>query len=108
MRNNKNINFISFLLVMLSVSSCHNVPAWKVDMFERPAGNKEYPLMYIEGWKDGCESGADASANHLFKWKYEFKQNWKLLNNKQYMSGWEDAYNHCRQYILQHNQKTMN
>ena len=102
------ILFPAVIIGSMFVMSCHNVPAWKIDMFERPPGNKEYPDMYLKGWKDGCESGADASANHLFKWKYRFKQDWRLLENQYYMNGWDDAYTHCRHYILQHNLKSLN
>ena len=96
------------VISILLLSSCHNVPVWKTDIFERPPGTKEYPPLYIKGWQDGCESGADASANHLFKWKYKFKQDWKLLDNQYYVNGWEDAYQHCRLYVLQHNLKSLN
>ncbi|MCH2037212.1 MAG: hypothetical protein MK137_01290, partial [Rickettsiales bacterium] len=103
------INEVCKVIILSSlISSCHNVPAWKVGIFERPPGDKEYPEMYLKGWQDGCESGADASANYLFKWKYKFRQDWQLLDNKLYVNGWEDAYNHCRLYVLQHNLKTLN
>ena len=89
--------------LMIALTGCHNVPAWKYKMFERPEGNKPYPPMYIKGWQDGCESGADASANHLYKFKYKFRQDWQLLNDAEYVNGWDNAYNHCRKYVLQYN-----
>jgi hypothetical protein len=92
---------------VLSLTACQNVPAWKYGMFERPEGNKNYPPVYISGWKDGCESGAEASANHLYRFKYKFRQDWKMLNDQIYVSGWENAYNHCRKYVLQHNLRKM-
>tara|TARA_B100001564_G_scaffold347324_1_gene347956 strand:+ start:126 stop:449 length:324 start_codon:yes stop_codon:yes gene_type:complete len=91
------------LLALLVLSGCHNVPMWKYDMFKRPYGNKPYPAEYIQGWQDGCESGAEASATHFYRLKYEFRQDWSMLNNTLYVSGWESAYNHCRKYVLQHN-----
>ena len=98
------------LLIILSLSilsACHNVPMWKYSMFERPVGNGNYPPLYIKGWQDGCESGAQASANHLYRFKYKFTQDWKLLNNPMYMNGWDRAYSHCRKYVLQHNLRSM-
>lgn len=93
----------SIILISITVSACHNVPMWHYKMFERPAGNRPYPEMYIKGWQDGCESGAEASANHFYRFIYEFKQDWQLLENRMYINGWENAYNHCRKYVLQHN-----
>ncbi len=98
---------ILFILILsitsFSLSACHNVPMWKYSMFERPSGNQPYPPLYIKGWKDGCESGADASANYFYKTQYQFKQDWRLLSEPYYVRGWEDSYNHCRKYVLQHN-----
>jgi len=91
------------ITLLLTITACENVPAWKYSMFERPQGNKIYPKEYLKGWKDGCESGAEASANNLYRFKYQFRQDWKMLNNKIYVNGWENAYNHCRKYVLQHN-----
>jgi hypothetical protein len=90
-------------ICLMNITACENVPMWKYDMFKRPAGNSPYPPMYIKGWQDGCESGAQASANYLYRLKYKFKQDWELLDNREYMTGWDNAYNHCRKYLLQHN-----
>ena len=46
---------------------------------------------------------AQASSNYFYRAKYEFKQDWRLLNNPTYINGWEDSYNQCRKYILQNN-----
>jgi hypothetical protein len=103
-RNMKSLKKICLILTLLSsLSACHNVPAWQYGMFKRPAGNHSYSPVYIKGWQDGCESGAQASATYLYRLRYNFKQDWQLLNNNYYVNGWEAAYNHCRKYILQHN-----
>lgn len=98
---------ILYVILSLGLSACQNVPVWKYSMFERPEGGGNYPPLYLEGWQDGCESGADASANHLYKFKYSFRQKWQLLNNAAYVNGWENAYSHCRKYVLQHNLRKM-
>jgi hypothetical protein len=72
-------------------------------MFQKPVGSRHNSPIYVKGWQDGCESGADASANHLYRFAYEFRQDWSLLNNPEYVQAWEKAYNHCRKYVLQHN-----
>ncbi len=88
---------------IFSLSACNNVPVWKYSMFKRPSNNNYYPPLYLKGWQDGCESGAQASSNYFYRAKYEFKQDWRLLNNPTYINGWEDSYNQCRKYILQNN-----
>jgi hypothetical protein len=91
------------IICSFTLSACQNVPVWKYGMFDGPSGNRPYPPMYKAGWKDGCESGAEASANYFYRSKYKFRQNWQLLGNNVYMSGWENAYEQCRKYVLQHN-----
>lgn len=90
-------------MMVLVLAGCHNVPLYRYDMFEKPPGDKEYSANYVLGWKDGCESGAQASANHLYRFVYKFKQDWRMLSDAQYSIGWEDSYNYCRKYVLAHN-----
>lgn len=90
-------------LCLLTLSACHNAPVWQYNMFKQPNGKGNYPPIYVKGWQDGCESGAEASATHFYRAFYQFKQDWSLLNDPYYVRGWENAYNHCRKYILQHN-----
>jgi hypothetical protein len=94
---------ILLIICTLGLTACQNAPLWKYSMFERPAGNKPYPPMYLNGWRDGCESGAQASGNYLYRLKYKFRQDWTLLNDEEYVNGWENAYDQCRKYVLQHN-----
>lgn len=99
-------NIFLAIIVLVTVTSCQNVPVWKYSMFDRPAGNYNYPPLYLSGWRDGCESGAQASANHFYRMKYQFKQDWQLISNQVYRTGWDNAYNQCRKYVLQHNMNT--
>lgn len=91
------------LSLLIPLAACHNVPVWKYSMFKGPQGNQAYAPLYIKGWQDGCESGAEASSSYLYRLRYSFKQDWQLLNDPYYVNGWEAAYNQCRKYILQHN-----
>jgi hypothetical protein len=97
------------LPLIIALSGCssiipgHNVPIWKYKLFKRPPDNQDYPPLYITGWQHGCESGAEASANYLYRLKYKFKQDWSLLGNTYYVRGWEDSYNYCRKYVLRQN-----
>jgi len=94
------------LSILILCTACHNIPLWKYDIFERPEGNGVYPEMYLTGWKDGCESGANASSNRLYRMRYKFKQDWELMSEGEYVKGWEDSYNFCRKYILQYNTRS--
>lgn len=100
--------FSLLALLLIFLTSCQNAPVWQYGMFKRPPGNNTYSDTYIKGWQDGCESGAQASANYLYRWKYKYKQDWQMLTNREYMSGWDAAYSHCRKYIHQHNMQYLN
>lgn len=102
----KTIKTLTLIITLIAISACHNVPLWKYDMFDRPPGNKEYPKKYIMGWQDGCESGAKTSANHIYRIAYDLRHNWKLALDQEYATGWDQAFNECRKYVLQHNAKT--
>ncbi len=95
-----------FYFLLSFLCACHNVPVWKYSMFEKPYGNGQYDPLYTKGWQDGCESGAQASSNHLYRIRYKFKQDWQLITNTIYRNGWDNAYNQCRKYILQQNLNT--
>ena len=103
----KFIKIITISICFFGLAACQNVPVWKYSMFEKPFGDRNYPPLYVSGWQDGCESGALASANHFYRLKYKFRQDWQLLDNRTYISGWENAYDHCRKYVLQHNLRKM-
>ncbi len=95
--------FLILILLLISLTGCENVPIWKYSMFERPQGNGQYHPLYIKGWKDGCQSGAQSASNYFYRAHYQFTQDWQLLDNKFYVNGWEDSYNNCRKYIVAHN-----
>ncbi len=101
---------ITFLLCFFMLQGCysledysHNIPVWRAWMFKSPPPGREYPELYKLGWVDGCESGAASSANHFYKMRYSFKQDWQLNSNNVYRKGWDDAWNYCTTTILKHN-----
>ncbi len=93
------------IIAILNLIACENVPVWKYSMFKAPQNNQvgAYNPLYIKGWQDGCQSGAESAANFFYRANYKFTQDWRLLDNTFYINGWEDAYNHCRKYITYHN-----
>ena len=56
------------------------------------------PPEYMEGWKDGCESGLSAMTNDYYKTFYTFQQNNDLIGNELYYKAWKDTYHFCRHY----------
>lgn len=53
------------------------------------------PPEYQQGWKDGCETGRAAYANHFYKMFLDFKQDEDLSQNPIYYQVWKDAYLYC-------------
>lgn len=53
---------------------------------------------FNQGWRDGCDSGMAAFGNYTYKLIYGFKKDTKQLNNPEYVSAWNSAYNTCRWY----------
>ena len=78
-------------LVCSLFSGCHNVPVFNSWMFDHPPPGKEYPPIYVTGWQDGCETGAAVGANALYRFRYEFRQDWQLVTDRVYYAGWKDA-----------------
>ena len=98
---------IKYYLLLFSLLSCENMPYWQKNMMKYPPNSKHinYSKVYLKGWREGCESGSLASANNLYRLKYKYKQDWKLLHNPTYVNAWEKAYNQCRKYVFQHNNR---
>ena len=76
-------------------------------MFKGPSDGGRYPPLYITGWKHGCETGAYTSANTFYRLRYKFNQDWQLAQDDTYYKGWQDAFDYCRKYVLQHNLRTI-
>ena len=99
--------FIFTFILSISLSGCefHNVAPWQTWMFDGPPAGRKYTPLYVKGWKDGCWTGAHATANLWYKFKYSFKQDWRLAQNRVYYKGWKDAFQYCQLYVYQYNQR---
>lgn len=53
---------------------------------------------FNQGWRDGCDSGMAAFGNYTYKMIYSFKKDTRKLNDAEYVSAWNSAYNTCRWY----------
>ncbi len=105
-----------FLLYSLSFLLC-SCEAFREDILRplnlwepTPFGIGEVPKggspEFEQGWKDGCNSGIAAyGGSHYRNLGYKFKQDWRMINNKDYYQAWQDSYLYCRWYIWNYIQK---
>lgn len=96
---------ITFIMIML-LSGCGAGPPWKTWMFEGPPPGQDYTPLYVDGWKDGCETGVSATTNHFYKFQYDFKQDPIRAQNRVYYKGWKDAFDYCQRYIYQYERRS--
>lgn len=92
------------LMVILSLPGCLNAfkpqagPVWMQNILDdAPPG----PQMFRIGWKDGCETGISATGNHWHKLHYKFTQQYDLVENHEYYTGWKIAWMYCQRYMFQ-------
>jgi hypothetical protein len=78
---------------------------WMYDGPPPREDGKQYDQLYVQGWKDGCETGVSANTNAFYKYFNTFKQDWKKAQEEIYYKGWKDAFNYCGRYIYQYNRR---
>ena len=96
---NSTLKNIFVWLVFLSLVACNRNTdgsiSWQPNNLNLtpPPGTPEYE----QGWSDGCESGANAYSNTVYKTfkAFEFKYDATLRNNKVYHQVWKDAFVYC-------------
>ena len=94
----------TILLFTLLTSACAGSGS-HYTMFDGPPQGGDYPALYLQGWRDGCETGAASSADNIYKYRRLFKQDWQLAQNDTYHQGWKQAYSYCRKKVLAENEK---
>ncbi len=88
------VNLINFIVIaLLVISSCAPVPA---GLTKSPPG----PPDFVNGYKDGCDSGLAAFGNSYYKMFYKFKKRFNPAYDELYQNGWEKGYQYCRQYAM--------
>lgn len=93
-------HIIAFMVLVIALSACGSGPPWQQWMKEGPPPQDgvEYPADYVDGWKDGCETGISSNTNHLYKFMYDYKQDSSRILNDVYYRGWKDAFDYCQRY----------
>ena len=79
---------------------------WIYDHPPKSENGKSPDPLYVEGWQDGCETGASANSNSFYRYMNDFKQDSVKAQNELYYKGWKDAFNYCGRYIYQYNRRT--
>ncbi len=90
---------IIIVVLFMSLAACNRTPEGKISWqpnnlnLNPPPG----PPEYQQGWSDGCESGANAYSNTVYKTfkAFEFRMDPKLRSNKFYYQVWKDAFLYC-------------
>lgn len=54
--------------------------------------------LYQKGWNEGCDSGMGSYGNARYRLAYPFTQDWRLVDDREYYSGWRQGYSYCRWY----------
>lgn len=65
-------------------------------------GPEDAPVLFKEGWRDGCETGMAASSNSFQRHFYKFKQNPDHAQNEVYYTGWKTGFPYCARYVAQY------
>jgi len=99
------MKLILIIIMVASLASCRAGPPWMKWRFDGPPPGKEYTPLYVEGWKDGCETGTAVSATSFYKFFHNFKQDAIKAQNRVYYKGWKDAYDFCQRYLYQYNRR---
>lgn len=96
---------ISRLIVILFLlPSCH--PMMAKILPERPSRNfipdleGEASPEFIQGWKDGCESGMATGSNTFYKMFYKVNKvdGYKMTSSGDYGTAWSNAFWYCTRY----------
>jgi hypothetical protein len=102
-------NIIILMVIILSASGCKNMlkpnPPSMSWMWDGPPPRKDgepYNQLYIDGWKDGCETGADASTTTFYRSFLTFRQDPIKAQDPVYYKGWKDSFNYCGRYLYQY------
>lgn len=92
------------ILILLLISSCD--PRIAQYLPERPhrsiipALENEASPDFIQGWKDGCESGMSAGSNSFYKMFYRINKvdGFKMVKSGDYNTAWNNAWWYCVRY----------
>jgi hypothetical protein len=99
-----------FLCLSMLITGCNDFrpmvgAPWMQDMLKNgpEGGSAGFKL----GWRHGCETAISATANRLQRSFYKFKQDYRMLEDPSYYTGWKASYNYCERYVAQYLRRNM-
>jgi hypothetical protein len=103
MHSNKFLTIYS-IAILLMLASCNTKIAQYLP--ERPSNSfiegfeKEASPEFLQGWKDGCESGMAAGSNSFYKSFYRINKvdGFKMTASGDYGTAWSNAFWYCVRY----------
>ena len=99
-----NIRLPAMVLLACLLGSCSDFrprvgAPWMQDLLNNgPDG----PVNFKLGWRHGCETGISATSNKLQQHFYKFRQDYRLVDDPSYYTGWKTAYDYCQRYVFQY------
>lgn len=95
---------IAALMILITLSGCNYRPLVGSHMTQElfQQGPENATNKFKHGWRHGCETGISVTANNFQKTFYQFKQDHKLAQNREYYAGWKTAYDYCQRYVAQY------
>jgi len=86
----KNIHKLFLVVAVMSLNGC----ATQQFKWEREALSKQgQPPEYIDGYEDGCSSGAKAAGNPYFHFTKDVK---RFHTDYLYAQGWHNGFDVCK------------
>ncbi len=92
--------FLSIICLVVLSACVAGGGTREYSMFDGPPDGQVHSGLYLQGWRDGCETGVASSADNVYRYSRLFRQNWQLAQNDIYHKGWRDAYDFCRKRVL--------
>lgn len=83
------------LVLLVVMSGCTSKA---LDIYGMPHAPKYGPPEYIQGWKEGCQTGMTSYGSYYLRYRYRANVNGSMMANPMYSKGWELGANYCQYY----------
>lgn len=93
------LRFTELASLFVVLAGCYSAPDW---VKPKPWGimrGVDGPPIFMQAWKDGCETGLSEFGNSAYKTFYRFKQDLALVGNPEYHTTWKQAEQFCKHYV---------
>ena len=87
--------FLIALLLVLSLASCSSSP---LNIWGLPNPPTEGSPEYLQGWREGCETGTTSYGNSYLRSRYKVNVTPELMSNQDYRKAWSIGNRYCTYY----------